>query len=102
MILGTCKTAKDCTWVQCTKDGQAVPVPAPPPAATQSTCDMTHMFKWFGMHPYTGQIQLMTYNPNTGNIHKYISFPFFYIRIIYQNPNFLKYRKRICCTSSLR
>jgi len=63
---GTCKTAKDCTWVQCTKDGQAVPVPAPPPAATQSTCDMTHMFKWFGMHPYTGQIQLMTYNPNTG------------------------------------
>ena len=78
IILGTCKTAKDCTWVQCTKDGQAVPVPAPPPAAAQSTCDMAHMFKWFGMHPFTGQIQLMTYNPNTGNIHKYIGLPFLY------------------------
>merc|ERR1719216_604075 len=42
---GTCKTAKDCAWVQCSKDGVAVPVPAPPPAAAQNTCDMSQLFK---------------------------------------------------------
>ena len=62
IILGTCKTAKDCTWVQCTKDGQAVPVPAPPPAAAQNTCDMSKLFGYYGLHPFTDSIQLMIFN----------------------------------------
>ena len=67
IILDTCKTAKDCTWVQCTKDGQAVPVPAPPPAAAQSSCDMKQMFDWYGMHPFSGSIQLMVGNNGKRN-----------------------------------
>jgi len=56
---GTCKTSKDCAWVQCSKDGQAVPVPAPPPLPAQKTCDMKSMFAYYGMHPFSGGIQLM-------------------------------------------
>jgi len=65
---GTCKTAKDCTWVQCTKDGQAVPVPAPPPAAPQNTCDMTQFFKNKGVHPFTDSAQLFIPGKN-GELH---------------------------------
>jgi len=59
---GTCKTAKDCAWVQCSKDGQAVPVPAPPPLPAQTTCDMKKLFAFYGMHPFTGSMQLMIGN----------------------------------------
>ena len=80
IILGTCKTAKDCTWVQCTKDGQAVPVPAPPPAAAQNTCDMSTLFGYYGLHPFTDSIQLMI--GNNGNKEKNIR--------IQTNLNFFK------------
>ena len=71
IILGTCKTAKDCAWVQCSKDGQAVPVPAPPPLPAQKTCDMKTMFSQYGMHPFSGGIQLMVFR-NGNNKYKYI------------------------------
>ena len=68
IILGTCKTAKECAFVQCTKDGEAVPVPAPPPAPAQNTCDMRDLFDYYGIHPFTASIQLMI--ENNGNKEK--------------------------------
>ena len=101
IIVGTCKTSKDCAWVQCSKDGQAVPVPAPPPLPAQKTCDMKSMFAYYGMHPFSGGIQLMV--SKNGNDKKNYSFSLLFQIFIMLLNLFIgkEYVSQVSCKNSV-